>query len=103
MRSVARPLIMLHSDRLLRERLRAPGSSAFEPVLVEGWEELVDAVRSAAAAAVVVVDPYHEMPDRSVLSPDLSAFLHRFPSVPVVAAMEIRPGCFEHVRKLGEW
>lgn len=103
MRSVARPLIVLHSDRLFRERLRATGGSGFEPILVGSWDDLVDTVRSAAAAAVIIVDPYHGMQDRTALSPDLSAFLHRFPSVPVVAALEIRPGCFEHVRKLGEW
>lgn len=93
-RSPVRPLFVLHDDAAFRERLRRAAGTAFAVRRVAGWEELFAVLAAAPVAAVVVADP--------AAGQGMSALLHRFPSVPVVAATRLGPGAFERVRRLGE-
>ena len=101
MRSIARPLLVLHPDTRLRERVRRAAGRGFEWHEPEDWEALREATRSAPPAAVVVVDPYFGS-DRE-LSPALRSFLWEYPSVTVVAATQIRGDRYRDLRALGSW
>jgi AraC-like DNA-binding protein len=103
MQKVPRPLLVLHSDRVLRERLRTVAhKEGLDWDEVGGWDELLDSVRTAPASALIVVDPYYGDP-AGEMSIELSSLLNRFPSLTVIAAMEIRPGSAVDVLKLGQW
>ncbi|MBV9774615.1 MAG: AraC family transcriptional regulator [Gemmatimonadetes bacterium] len=60
-------------------------------------------MRDAPPAALVVVDPYMEMPTRRELSPKLRSLLWEFPSVTVLAAMTLKQDRFRDFHVLGEW
>ena len=98
-----RPLYILHSDAVLRERVHRASAERFECITVPGWAVLMEALASAPLTAMAVVDPYAEIPGRKDLSPQLQTLLGRFPSVTILAALEIRPGRFHDLRTLGEW
>lgn len=66
------------------------------------WDELNAALRRAPASTVVVVDPYAG-PRRGDRFPRVRDVLRSFPSVPVVAAMELRPEMGADVAMLLEW
>jgi AraC-like DNA-binding protein len=103
MQKVPRPLLVLHSDRVLRERLRTVAQrEGLEWNEVAGWDELLDAVRTAPASALIVVDPYAGGSGDEP-SIELSSLLNRFPSLTVLAAMEMKPGRAGDVLKLGHW
>lgn len=101
MRAIQRPLLVLHSDPLLQERIRRAGGRRFEYRHVGGWTELHQAVQTAPPAALVVVDPYWE--GDGELSPALRTLLWEYPSVTVLAALELRPARFRDVHALGQW
>jgi AraC-like DNA-binding protein len=104
MQEIPRPLLVLHDDPLLRERLRSVAAShGFQLRLLRGWEGLLDEVRTAPASALLVVDPYAGVPPGGRVSVELSALLNRFPSLTVTAALGLRPGRLDDVRRLGEW
>ncbi len=99
----ARPLFFFHSDALLRERVLRAAGDRFECITVPSWESLMRFLEEAPPTALAVVDPYAETPGRREPSEKLKALLERFPSATVLAALEIRPGRFHDLRKLGEW
>jgi AraC-like DNA-binding protein len=102
MRNIPRPLLVLHQDRVLRERLRlAAKKQRLELLMVDGWEELLDEVLTAPASALVLVDPY--LDGNGEISIELASLLNRFPSLSVTAAMPVRRGRLEDIRRLGEW
>lgn len=104
MRRIPRRLLVLHADPVLRERLRkAATAGRFEITECGSWEELQDRAPREPSSCVIVVDPYAEMGRGRGPSPDLSAFLHRFPSLAVTAAMAVVPGRLDDVRRLGMW
>lgn len=104
MQKVPRPLLVLHEDRVLREKLRAVAEGQRLHLQLFGtWEELHDAVRTAPASALVVVDPYEKQGKGEQLSVELSALLNRFPSLTVTVAIELRRGRVADVLKLGQW
>jgi AraC-like DNA-binding protein len=96
-------LILLHRDRLLRERLlrATPDTHRLRPV--GSWAELSRALDRAPATALAVVDPYHGVPGRTAPSPELYALLRDLPSATVVAAVEMTVPEWEHLRWLGAW
>jgi AraC-like DNA-binding protein len=102
MRAALRPLVLLHSDPALRERIRRVSQGRFELRRVERWEELERVVRDTAPSGLAVVDPYHGQPPRGRTAPELLSLLARFPSSAVVAALFMRPGWMEDIRVLGE-
>lgn len=80
-------------------------SEAGEPFRVVGdveWGELDAVLRRAPAATVVVVNPYGG-PRRGDHFPRVHDVLRRFPSVPVVAALELHPEMAGDVATLLEW
>lgn len=66
------------------------------------WDELNASLRRAPASTVVVVDPYAGT-RRGDRFPRVRDLLRSFPSVPVVAAMELRPEMGADVAMLLEW
>jgi methylphosphotriester-DNA--protein-cysteine methyltransferase len=66
------------------------------------WGELDAALRRAPATTLVVVDPYAG-PRRGDRFPRVRDLLRGFPSVPVVAAMELHPEMAGDVAMLLEW
>lgn len=104
MRKIPRPLLLLHDDPVLLERLRTVARiRRMELRRVPGWEELLDAVREAPASALLVVDPYVGVAPGGSPSIELAALLNRFPSLSVTAALAVRPGRLDDLRRLGEW
>jgi AraC-like DNA-binding protein len=105
MQKVPRPLLVLHEDRVLREQLRSVAEGQrLHLQLLGSWDELLDAVRTAPASALVVVDPYRGKGRRAEgLSIELSSLLNRFPSLTVSAALELRRGRAQDVLRLGQW
>ncbi|HLM69722.1 MAG TPA: hypothetical protein VK358_19420 [Longimicrobium sp.] len=67
-----------------------------------GWGELHDTLRTAPPSAMVVVDPYAGARSGERF-PRVRELLRRFPSVPVVAAMELRRELAPEVNMLVEW
>ena len=104
MQTVARPLLVLHSDSLFRERLRRIGNQRFQLQFVNDWDGLREALREAPPAALIVVDPYtRSYGSEAELAPELRSLLWEFPSATVIAALEVRKGRLRDLRTLGEW
>lgn len=104
MRNIPRLLLVLHTEPLLRERLRVVARErAFTLDFVADWGALLNEIPAAPASALVVVDPYAGTEHQRGLSTELAALLNRFPSATVVAAMAVARGRLEDVRQLGEW
>lgn len=80
-------------------------SAAGEPFRVVAdvaWSELDAALRRAPATTVVVVDPYAGTRPGDCF-PRVRGLLRSFPSVPVVAALQLRPDMAGDVAMLLEW
>lgn len=103
MQNTRRSLVLLHSDPVLRERVRKLAHGRFGFQTVASWSALSETLPAIDPAGVVVLDPYHRQSPHAGLSPELAPLLHRFPSATVVAALHPRPGWLEDVRILGEW
>ncbi|HEU0014801.1 MAG TPA: hypothetical protein VFQ45_14035, partial [Longimicrobium sp.] len=81
----------------LLARVGAP----YAPAVVE-WAEVDAALSRAPATALAVVDPYAGT-RRGDGFPRLRDLLRRFPSVPVLAAMDLGPGAAGDVAMLLDW
>jgi AraC-like DNA-binding protein len=104
MQAVLRPLIVLHSDAVFKERLRRIGSQRFKSQFVNDWEGLRTALKEAPPAALVVVDPYtHSYGAEAELAPELRSLLWEHPSATVIAALEVKRQRVRDLRTLGEW
>lgn len=102
MRPVPRPLLLLHADATFREQSRRAAGKKFEFHCVSSWEELRERLRSAPPSALSVVDPYWGERGGE-LSGALRLLLLEFPSVTVVAALELKPQRYRDLRTLGAW
>jgi len=67
---------------------------------VESWSELAAAMAQASPASAVLADPYMERRLADGPSPELRRAIVQHPSVPVIAAMRIRPDRAEHASTL---
>ncbi|MEX2570587.1 MAG: helix-turn-helix domain-containing protein [Gemmatimonadota bacterium] len=105
MQRVPRPLLVLHRDPLLRERLRRVATQeGLELRLLDDWDELLEEVKGAPASSLIVVDPYSGSEDEDGgPTIELASLLNRFPSLTVTAALEVRSGRLGDVLKLGQW
>lgn len=103
MRPIPRPLLILHPDRVLRERLIRAGQTRFTLQIVDDWDELHGHVQEAPPAAVLLVDPYFGQTNGGGPSPHLYNILKAFPSATVVAAMESAPQRHRDIWLMGDW
>lgn len=103
MKRIRRSLLILHPDAEFRERVRRAAGKDYEIDALTGWTKLRDAIRKASPAALVVVDPYVEKDGAIGPSPGLRSLIAEFPSVSIVAAMEVTPSRFDDLRTLGTW
>lgn len=104
MQPVSRPVLVLHSDPLFKERLRRISNQRLQPQFLGDWGALRDAVAEAPPAALVVVDPYtHAYGSESELAPELRSLLWDYPAVTVIAALEVKRGRLRDIRTMGEW
>jgi AraC-like DNA-binding protein len=92
----------MHPDNIFCERVRQAGSTEYFFRTVADWEALGDAVRGMPAP-LVVVDPYTPRNGHRGPSPKLRGLLTEFPSMAVLAAMEVFPERFDDLRTLGKW
>jgi AraC-like DNA-binding protein len=103
MKTSPRPLLVLHPDRVLHERLMRIAQRRFILDLVEDWDELHARVSEAPPAAVVLVDPYYGQTNGGGPSPHLYNILKSFPSSTVIAAMDTPPEQHRDIWLLGDW
>jgi AraC-like DNA-binding protein len=103
MQTVTRPLLLLHSNTVLRERVRRASHRQFDLQHVTSWTHLQEAIRESAPGALVLIDPYADGGSEGHFSPALRALLRDFPSATVVAAMSVQPDDFRSIRTLGTW
>ena len=104
MQPIARPLIVMHSDQLFKERVRRVGNQRYKTQFVDDWEGLRTGLNESPPAALVVVDPYtRTYGTEAELSPELRSILWEFPTATVIAALEVRRGRVRDLRTLGEW
>jgi AraC-like DNA-binding protein len=93
---------MLHADVSFRELSRRAAGKKFEFHPVGSWEELRERLRSAPPSALSVVDPYWGERGGE-LSGALRHLLLEFPSVTVIAALDLKPQRYRDLRTLGAW
>jgi len=98
-RANTRRVIVLEPAPLRGLSALAPPYAVEEPV---PWEELESVVRGAPPSAVVLVDPYAGARPGERF-PRLHELLRRFPSLTVVAALELRSESVGDVLTLLEW
>jgi AraC-like DNA-binding protein len=103
MKKVFRPLLVLHGDRPLRERIRDAAGSEYHFHSLKDWDDLLDAIREAPPAAIVVADPFAGQNGSNGPAPALRTILREFPSIAVLAAMEVTPGRAKALQTLGKW
>jgi AraC-like DNA-binding protein len=103
MQAVRRSLLILHPDAKLRARVQQAAGREFAVQVVSSWDELNDALGKASPAAFAVVDPYAGADERSGPAPELRDLLHAFPSVAVLAAVELRSSHGVDLHTLGVW
>ncbi|HEX6910045.1 MAG TPA: helix-turn-helix domain-containing protein [Longimicrobium sp.] len=104
MQPIARPLIVMHSDPVFKERVRRVGSQRFKTQFVDDWDALRTSLNESPPAALVVVDPYtRTYGTEAELAPELRSILWEFPTATVIAALEVRRGRVRDLRTLGEW
>ncbi len=104
MQPIARPLIVMHSDSLFKERVRRVGSQRYKMQFVDDWDALRTALQDSPPAALVVVDPYtRSYGSEAELAPELRSILWEFPTATVIAAVEVTRGRVRDLRTLGEW
>jgi methylphosphotriester-DNA--protein-cysteine methyltransferase len=94
-----RPVLVM--ERALMPLFESVGAP-FHAVGDVRWDELDLSLRLAPATTVVVVDPYAGT-RRGDRFPRVRDLLRRFPSVPVMAVMELQPELASDVAMLLEW
>lgn len=102
-KEIRRPLLVLHRNAQFRERVRQAAAQEYDFEAVHSWAALREAVCAAPPAAVLIVDPYAERQEPEGASPALRSLIAEFPSIAVVAAMEVIPSRFDDLRTLGKW
>jgi AraC-like DNA-binding protein len=101
---IPKVVLVLHDNvAFLGTLRRAAESSGWTVRRISSWESLLDEVRSAPASVMVVVDPYSATPRGQSISIEVASLLSRFPSLAITAALHVRLGRLDDVRRLGEW
>jgi AraC-like DNA-binding protein len=102
MGSVPRPLVLLHADPRFRTQVQEAVRGDFALRRVESWSALNEAVEGWERRGVVVADPYWGT-GGDHLAPELRTLMEQFPSVPVLAVVEVVFERFKDIRLLLEW
>lgn len=99
-----RTLLIMHPNGAFRERVQSISAKVFRCQSVSTWPELRAAAAQAPPSTLLVLDPYRKNA-RGLwkVTPELRGFLWEFPSITVVAAIDVRAGCSHDLRTLGEW
>jgi len=95
-----RPLLVLHAHARFRDRVRSAVRGDYEFKAVADWHTLNQALRDSPPSAVVIVDPYFDS-GRDQVSPGLRSLMADFPSVPVLAALEVGPDDADALVRIG--
>jgi AraC-like DNA-binding protein len=103
MQPVPRPLLLLHSDAVLRQVLAHLPGPLYRLQQVADWDVLRTALQRASLAAVAVVDPFEPAGGRECLSPQLRALLSEFPAATIIAALRVEAGEPDTLRRLLDW
>lgn len=98
-----RPLLLMHDNRLLQERVRRVARDRFRLMTVDNWEDLRAGIASAPPAAIALVDPYHGNGHQKGPSPHLQEILHTFPSATIIVALDTDETGHRDLWMLGEW
>ncbi len=97
----------MHGDPAFRERVRQACGNDYHFQAVADWDALREAVQESPPAALAVVDPYlpaePSARGQRELSPALRTLLTEYPSMAVLAALEVRPERYDDLRALGRW
>ena len=99
MKTQPRPLLVLHGDAELRARLAIAAEGGFAYSELADWAELLQAIHTSPASALLVVDPYADSPE--AIAPQLRELLSAFPSIPLIAAVRLSPERLPQIVKLG--
>lgn len=99
-----RTLLIMHPNGAFHDRVRSISANSFRCQSVSTWPDLRAAAAKAPPSTLLVLDPYRKNA-RGLwkLTPELRGFLWEFPSITVVAAIDVRTGCSHDLRTLGEW
>ncbi len=97
-----RPVLVLHDDARLHQRIRSLPPKEFEHRAVQGWSDLIAQVADAPPSALVVVGPYVGTDPRLGIAPELQTLLLEFPSTAVIAALEVSEGAGGDLKRLGK-
>lgn len=103
MQPVVRPLILLHSDPDLRERLDEIPGQIYRLTRVAGWSALRSALRRVPPIAVAVVDPFAGTGVEGRPAEELRELLSDLPDATVLAALRVRPSGSAVLRTLLGW
>jgi AraC-like DNA-binding protein len=99
-----RTLLIMHPNGAFQDRVRSVSAKSFQCQSVSTWPDLRAAAAQAPPSTLLLLDPYRQNA-RGLwkLTPELRGFLWEFPSITVVAAIDVRSGSSHDLRTLGEW
>lgn len=100
---MTRPLFVLHPCPKIRARIQQAGRREFSPRPVDSWGALMEALPAASPMSMVVADAYLGTQRNDGPAPELRRLLRDFPTVAILAALELRTARLDDVRLLGEW
>lgn len=101
MKKPARTLFLLHGHPVLREEVGRAVRDHYRLLPIADWGALFERIGAAPAGSVVLVDPYAGQAAGEGIATDLKALMNQYPSLTVVAAMELRSGRLGDVLELG--
>ncbi|HEY7767226.1 hypothetical protein [Longimicrobium sp.] len=101
MQRVVRPLLVLHGDSAVRERVREAGAG-YEFRSMRDWQDLHAGLQRSPLTAVALVDPWHPGGSGAGLQ-SLRDLLQHFRSFTVVAAGRYAPDRGHALREILSW
>lgn len=96
----ARPLLVVHPNERFVARVQAAAGKDYTFQALPDWPTLIEVIREAPASALVIVDPFDDPGPRGIAM-GLNDLMLQYPSIPIVAAVEVEPGSADALVKLG--
>jgi AraC-like DNA-binding protein len=110
MKKVHRPLLVMHPDEVFRNRVRKACGNDYEYQDIPDWQAMNEAIYDAPPSAIALVWPYEIDAGAPVqraragrLAAELQMILGEFPSLAVLAALEVSADRHEDIKTLGRW